>query len=338
MKANRAVLKASRVSHAPHTSQLSKTSKTAMAMRLLLVAALVAPSLSSPFLGSRDDYPTYLCDDGWTLVDKTCFLVSTNISGSWLDGKDFCSQKGAALATISSETVQEQVSGLLTESAWIGLNDLEESDTFVWADGSEVNYMNWDDGEPNNKPEYLFWGAREDCVEMRRDVGYKWNDEQCQKEREFVCSTLAEVITTTTTTTTPAPTCDEGWDMFESSCYQVSDTKVSWEEAKTICNDQNADLVSITSESEQNYLAGRITQNTWIGLSDMNETRTFTWEDCSDVTYTNWSEGEPNNFKFGFEGFGKSEDCVEMRKEDGYEWNDKYCGTINGYICETVPT
>lgn len=39
-------------------------------------------------------------------------------------------------------------------SSYIGLIRNEENlDEWLWADGSEVSYTNWNDGEPNNKNE-----------------------------------------------------------------------------------------------------------------------------------------------------------------------------------------
>ena len=33
---------------------------------------------------------------------------------------------------------------------WIGINDIDNEGTFIWADGTEVTYTGWNSGEPNN--------------------------------------------------------------------------------------------------------------------------------------------------------------------------------------------
>ncbi|KAG0714775.1 C-type lectin [Chionoecetes opilio] len=161
-----------------HTSRLPKTSNTAMAMYLLLAVALVAPALSAPNPGLRE-YPEYRCAEGWRLVDQSCFLLA-DVSGNWEASQIFCNAEGAALATISSELQQETLKSFLTESVWIGLNDMKEENVFAWADGSESNFTSWAENEPNSH--WLSGG--EDCVEMRKVKDFQWNDESCELIRQ----------------------------------------------------------------------------------------------------------------------------------------------------------
>ena len=51
----------------------------------------------------------------------------------------------------------------------------------------------------------------------------------------------------------------------------------------------------------------------WIGLQ-YEGTKGFQWTDDSEISYENWSEGEPNDYE------GNAEDCGEMYG-DG-RWND----------------
>ena len=58
--------------------------------------------------------------------------------------------------------------------------------------------------------------------------------------------------------------------------------------------------------------------------------------DGSDVTFTAWADGEPNNAGIG--GFG--EDCVMIVGADNLKWNDESC--IKDYaahaLCEVNPS
>ena len=47
----------------------------------------------------------------------------------------------------------------------------------------------------------------------------------------------------------------------------------------------------------------------WIGLHDPHEVNYYEWTDNTTVVYTNWANGEPNNWR------GNHEGCVEMRLE-----------------------
>lgn len=43
-------------------------------------------------------------------------------------------------------------------------------------------------------------------------------------------------------------------------------------------------------------------------------------------TYTNWHRGEPNGFE--------SENCIHLRYQFGYQWNDGQCARPFYYVCE----
>ena len=81
--------------------------------------------------------------------------------------------------------------------------------------------------------------------------------------------------------------------------------------------------VNDAAENEMvRLLAGE--QNAWIGLHDGREEGRFEWM-VGSSNYTNWSEGEPNNYN-------DREDCVEITP-DGL-WNDNYCGARRRVVCE----
>lgn len=64
----------------------------------------------------------------------------------------------------------------------------------------------------------------------------------------------------------------------------------------------------------------------WIGLTDLNVENEWLWEDESELTYTNWNIGEPNNIG--------SEDCVEILNNN-QKWNDAECGDYRFILCNT---
>ena len=68
--------------------------------------------------------------------------------------------------------------------AWIGLSDVVEESTFVWIDGSALNYSHWDNGEPNNQ------GNNADYVWIYgpsgRHYGF-WDDISGTTRVDFIC-------------------------------------------------------------------------------------------------------------------------------------------------------
>ena len=64
---------------------------------------------------------------------------------------------------------------------WLGLNDIEDEGTFVWASSNtSPSFTFWRPGEPNDQ-----WG-NEDCVHIVHDF-YAWNDLECSQKLGFIC-------------------------------------------------------------------------------------------------------------------------------------------------------
>ncbi|MGB2088296.1 MAG: lectin-like protein, partial [Psychroflexus salarius] len=79
---------------------------------------------------------------------------------------------GAYPVSISSAAENNFIANYLSENgqlnALIGINDLLLEGTFVWENGENVSYTNWNSGEPNNS------GGNEDVAEIYNNGG--WND------------------------------------------------------------------------------------------------------------------------------------------------------------------
>lgn len=63
---------------------------------------------------------------------------------------------------------------------WVGVNDRQIENTYINSDGSGVDWLNWNQGEPNDH------GHNEDCVEFHTWDGH-WNDDMCSKAKPSVC-------------------------------------------------------------------------------------------------------------------------------------------------------
>jgi hypothetical protein len=97
---------------------------------------------------------------------------------------DLCRYAGMELVKLESLAEQNALADLLNPfgiSRWfIGLNDRDIEDEWVWSDGSELIWSRWNSGEPND------WGDGEDCVEFRSTQD-SWNDIACSQAHAFVC-------------------------------------------------------------------------------------------------------------------------------------------------------
>ena len=126
--------------------------------------------------------PTTGCDV--ISSEGTCYSYFTSTGINWADSRLQCVSRGSDLATIKSSEDNTLLYNLTTSGlfCWIGLHDQNTENTFVWADGSDSSYRNWDVGEPNNV------GGTQDCTWMWGG-GY-WDDDHCIESKScYYCGT-----------------------------------------------------------------------------------------------------------------------------------------------------
>lgn len=124
----------------------------------------------------------------------------------------------------------------------------------------------------------------------------------------------------------------EGYDYeeyeFNGNKYAYFSNNIQWEEAKELCESIGGHLVYINSPEEQDFIHGIIRTNyTAMGGWDEPHEGIWTWLDESEMTYTNWSSGEPNN------GWGRGDQDHLFIYSSG-KWDDGFYGVTAPFICE----
>ena len=101
--------------------------------------------------------------------------------------------------------------------------------------------------------------------------------------------------------------------VYEGHSYAVCDESMSWDDAKAACEKRGGHLVCINDEKEQQFIQtiviGGKKSYYWIGLSDEKKEGVFEWINGESLTYTNWSEDQPDNWN-------DSEDSVMLPNRD----------------------
>lgn len=128
---------------------------------------------------------------------------------------------------------------------------------------------------------------------------------------------------------------------FNGHYYQVYDTPMTWDEAKTYCESLGGHLATITSEEENNFIKGLISSGTknayWLGALEDKEEGSWKWITGEPFEYTDWGPGEPNNLR--------GESYLEILVQTGgyqNKWNDCaskpdsgiYDLSNHGLVCE----
>uniref|UniRef100_UPI003AAE4153 galactose-specific lectin nattectin-like n=1 Tax=Centroberyx gerrardi TaxID=166262 RepID=UPI003AAE4153 len=105
--------------------------------------------------------------------------------------------------------------------------------------------------------------------------------------------------------------CPMFWYSFSGRCYKYVATDMNWADAELHCVSQGANLVSVHSAGEFNFVQNLIHNFdpamgfTWIGLSDIHKENGWMWSDGSKVVFTRWYAGQPDNYQ-------QSEHCVSL--------------------------
>jgi len=119
------------------------------------------------------------------------------------------------------------------------------------------------------------------------------------------------------------------WLRYGNACFKLVNEKGSWIDAQDACHDINSNLTSIHSAGENDFV--RQIANTfglhsvWIGLNNLNSADgNYKWVDGSDLSYTNWEDGEPS---------GGIENCT-AQWNSGLSWSDFNCDShFVPYVC-----
>lgn len=110
---------------------------------------------------------------------RFCFVART-----FAEADADCQTQGGELLSIHSQAIQDftaqQAFDIAASDWWIGINDIQQEGTFVWSDGTPVDFTAWNEGEPNN-------AGDEDCVNLPYWTGGLWNDLGCDAVRPYIC-------------------------------------------------------------------------------------------------------------------------------------------------------
>ncbi|XP_041087362.1 C-type mannose receptor 2 isoform X1 [Polyodon spathula] len=269
------------------------------------------------------------CETFWDKdpMTNSCYQFNFQSTLSWSEARVSCQQQGADLLSINEIHEQTYINGLLTgysSSLWIGLNDLDINGGWQWSDASPLKYLNWEPDQPDNSEE-------DSCGVIRTETSGRWQNKNCEMALPYVCKKKPNTTPNTTTAETyQRVECDGAWQQFQSSCYLRNSEKTSWPEARQACHKMEADLVSIHTLLELEFVVKymkRDVDELWIGLNDGKQQMNFEWSDGTQVLFTFWHPFEPNNFG------NNKEDCVTIWGPEG-RWNDSPCNMTLPSICK----
>jgi len=287
-----------------------------MFLSLLLSLAALLPAAWS----HTNKQVTYVCAGDYEMVGDRCYLVSQEgLTG--LQSDQFCRSTGGWPAVVETQEQMDLLNNLLLDrTVYLGI-DLSNRKSIVEGVLKALNhsgYMNFKIGEPNN-------AEGEDCVVADHTDHFRWMDVRCSNVHHVLCEASPVGII--------QKVCDEeSYKFDDNTCFWVSDSRYTFEQAEQVCKDRGMELASIHSVEEHIYVVDLSPMNMWIGLNDLEVEGIFKWTDNTTLNFEYWCDGEPNNES-------GHEDCVEFRHDDQFldkchgKWNDYVCDHGNAALC-----
>lgn len=241
-----------------------------------------------------DKYGNYSCGRSGCVVPLGLFpqkivkygnslLSLYNENYSWDEMKTLSGKLQSKLAEVEDVKKQQVITNLVSDQIrqyyYIGGSQAGKGQPWKWQSGSSVTYTNWDAAQPDCAGNSEFYMA------AIRGHG-RWND----MPSSYIYSGF---ILETPLNLKPAAEITYG-----NKVYRFYTAGIPYALAERYCKELGGNLVKIESEEKNNVIAQKVKElnkTFYIGASDEKAEGKFVWRDGSAVTYTNWSQNEPNN-------------------------------------------
>ena len=239
-----------------------------------------------------------------------------NENYSWDEMKTLSGKLQSKLAEVEDAKKQQVITNLVSDQIrqyyYIGGSQAGKGQPWKWQSGSSATYTNWDAAQPDCAGNSEFYMA------AIRGHG-RWND----MPSSYIYSGF---ILETPLNLKPAAEITYG-----NKVYRFYTAGIPYALAERYCKELGGNLVKIESEEKNNVIAQKVKElnkTFYIGASDEKAEGKFVWRDGSAVTYTNWSQNEPNN----------TADCGGENYVQMYangKWNDYTGQNVDvGFIAE----
>uniref|UniRef100_A0A3Q0QN43 Lymphocyte antigen 75 n=1 Tax=Amphilophus citrinellus TaxID=61819 RepID=A0A3Q0QN43_AMPCI len=267
---------------------------------------------------------------------------------NWYQALEECGKLGGHLASVHD--MQHNVHlGLISKtdgfSLWIGLSNHDvNGSAYEWSDGTKFDYnATISNSSRSSSPVKL----EATCVYINTTGA--WVRTSCDATIDgAICYTTNVTSTFQRAKLKDGPVannCPQSdgkskWVQHKDHCYAFdmsfyNYTLYSMEQARTVCQEMDSQLLTIKSKEENDFLAKYITEHplitsqVWLGIDLDSQGKPVSWVDSSPLEYSNWNS--PTGQK-------SEPQCAIMTADNGGTWNLVSCKTRHSRaICKTKP-
>ncbi|XP_062280190.1 lymphocyte antigen 75 isoform X1 [Scomber scombrus] len=268
---------------------------------------------------------------------------------SWYEALEECGQRGGHLASVHNIGQNEHVQAIAKTDGfplWIGLSDQDVRDSaYEWSDGTRLDYKaaisNSQEDSSSDDPEAVCVFVNPTGAWVRTSCHTLVDGAICYTTTVNNASQRAKLKAVPEANRCPQTNGTSKWVQYKDQCYAFDMSFYNYsvynlKQAKNICEIMGADLLTIKTKEENDFVSKYInydpliTSRAWLSMNLDNQGKPVTWQDGSALSYSNWkSDG-------AFTGKLSESRCAVMMSEDEGKWNFVNCeASRSRVICKT---
>ncbi|MEQ2302365.1 hypothetical protein AMECASPLE_006125 [Ameca splendens] len=266
---------------------------------------------------------------------------------TWYQALEECSQRGGHLASVHDENHNDHLKLIAKTDGfplWIGLSNQDVSGSaYEWSDGTTFeNIFKITESltdSSSNEPNCVLINPGGDWV--RTSCGTLQDGAICYTTNTTTSSQRAKLQTASETNHCPQSAGTSQWVQHQNHCYLFNGSfynysVYSMEQAKAICQELDAHLLTIKTKQENDFLSKQltddplITSRVWLDMKFDSQGKPVSWHDGSTLSYTNLKSGTWTS------GRQSKPDCVVMMAGNNEGWKLVSCdSTRSRVVCKT---
>ena len=263
---------------------------------------------------------------------------------SWHEARDKCEEMGGHLAIVKGENENRFLTSLVAsaglDAAWLGATDERAEGRWVWVDGTELRYENWDASrvQPNNRAP---WGEAEHYMLSLVSRKGAWWDLPDHAEKQFHPGFVCEWGDNDTGSSNKRPgagTIPGDARPYAGKLFKVYREEMTWHAARIRCEEMGGSLAVVGDADENRFLrtllAAEDLKEAWLGASDERVEGRWVWVDGTEMRFDAWDSGQPTNGST----WGSVEHYLLMAAVRNGAWNDVPNGgersSHAGFVCQ----
>ncbi|XP_018573082.1 macrophage mannose receptor 1 [Anoplophora glabripennis] len=271
-------------------------------------------------------------------LNNKSYFLGRYFKGTFQEALQICKMMHMDLVSVTSKEENDRIYKYIRDTNggdifWTSGSRMIDGTTWVWMSLAQViDYTNWYTGQPDSPVDHCL------NLSFQKDKGLFWTDAACVLRYAYICEKPRERILFERNGIVTSQQAFENLkhaysaliQMESRSYYLGTHFKITQLEASQFCQRNHMQLVSITTEEEDEEIRQLLLHHSaeansyWISARKLNEKDKWTWSTGTSLTYS--------NLKFKNSDSNKDLFCIEIFSNG--TWSEQSCDEERYFICE----